>query len=70
MPIYSDSRNAIGWVKQKKCKTNLEISAKTKHIHELIQRAENWLHNNPYKNKVLKWETEDWGENPADFGRK
>jgi ribonuclease HI len=70
MPIYSDSRNAIGWVKQKKCKTNLELSAKTKHIHELIQRAESWLHNNTYKNKVLKWETEDWGENPADFGRK
>ena len=70
MPIYSDSRNAIGWVKQKKCKTNLELSAKTKHIHELIQRAESWLHNNTYSNKVLKWETEDWGENPADFGRK
>jgi len=70
MPIYSDSRNAIGWVKQKKCKTNLELSSKTKHIHELIQRAESWLHNNTYSNKVLKWETEDWGENPADFGRK
>lgn len=70
MPIYSDSRNAIGWVKLKKCKTNLELSAKTKHIHDLIQRAENWLHHNTYKNKVLKWETEDWGENPADFGRK
>jgi ribonuclease HI len=70
MPVYSDSRNAIGWVKQKKCKTNLELSAKTKHIHELIQRAESWLHSNSYKNKVLKWETQDWGENPADFGRK
>jgi ribonuclease HI len=70
MPIYSDSRNAIGWVKQKKCKTNLELSAKTKHIHDLIQRAESWLHHNHYKNKVLKWETAFWGENPADFGRK
>lgn len=70
MPIYSDSRNAIGWVKQRKCKTNLELSAKTKHIHELIQRAESWLLNNTYKNKILKWETKDWGENPADFGRK
>lgn len=70
MPIYSDSRNAIGWVKAKKCKTNLEVSDKTKHIHELIARAENWLQNNNYKNKILKWETKSWGENPADFGRK
>ena len=70
MPIYSDSRNAIGWVKQKKCKTNLALSAKTKHIHELIERAESWLQQNHYSNKILKWETEDWGENPADFGRK
>lgn len=70
MPIYSDSRNAIGWVKAKKCKTNLEESAKTKHIFDLIHRAENWLHENKYKNKILKWETRAWGENPADFGRK
>ncbi|MFT3844788.1 MAG: ribonuclease H family protein [Lacibacter sp.] len=70
MPIYSDSRNAIGWVKAKKCKTNLEDSAKTKHIFDLIQRAEKWLNENSYKNKILKWETKAWGENPADFGRK
>jgi ribonuclease HI len=70
MPIYSDSRNAIGWVKTKHCKTNLEESKKTTHIFELIKRAENWLKNNSYKNPVLKWETKSWGENPADFGRK
>jgi len=70
IPIYSDSRNAIAWVKAKKCKTNLEVSAKTKHIHDLIARAESWLFNNNYKNKILKWETSSWGENPADFGRK
>jgi ribonuclease HI len=70
MPIYSDSRNAIGWVKAKKCKTNLDVSAKTNHIHDLITRAENWLKENAYKNKILKWETKAWGENPADFGRK
>ncbi len=70
MPVYSDSRNAIGWVKAKKCKTNLEESPKTKHIFDLIYRAENWLQENTYKNKILKWETKAWGENPADFGRK
>jgi ribonuclease HI len=70
MPVYSDSRNAIGWVKGKKCKTNLEENSKTAHIFNLIRRAESWLTNNVYNNPVLKWETTTWGENPADFGRK
>ena len=50
MPVYSDSRNAIGWVKAKKCKTNLEEGPNTRHIFELIQRAEDWLKNNLYQN--------------------
>jgi ribonuclease HI len=29
-----------------------------------------WLKENEYPNKILKWETRAWGENPADFGRK
>jgi ribonuclease HI len=70
LPVYSDSRNAISWVKNKKCKTNLEESARTAHIFDLIRRAEHWLQTHAYQNKILKWETEAWGENPADFGRK
>lgn len=69
-PIYSDSRNAIGWVRFKKAKTNLAPAADNKTLFELIHRAEQWLQNNKYTNKVLKWETKAWGENPADFGRK
>lgn len=70
MPIYSDSRNAISWVKQKKCKTKLERNSKTEEVHRMIERAENWLRCNTYTTKILKWETELWGEVPADFGRK
>ena len=70
MPIYSDSRNAISWVKQKKCKTKLERNRKTEEVFNLIERAETWLRNNTYTTKILKWETESWGEVPADFGRK
>ena len=29
MPVYSDSRNALSWVKQKKCKTKLERTPQT-----------------------------------------
>ena len=71
MTIYSDSRNALSWVKQKKCKTKLERTPKTEELFQMIERAENWLKNNSYVDiPVLKWETEEWGEVPADFGRK
>lgn len=70
IPIYSDSKIAMSWVRQKKCKTNLHFDAANKDLLELIKRAENWLKQNTFKNPILKWETKAWGEIPADFGRK
>lgn len=70
MPIYSDSRNAMLWVQQKKCKTRLERTAVNAPIFDLIARAEAWLTNNTYSTRIIKWETDQWGEIPADFGRK
>ena len=69
-PIYSDSRIAMSWVRQKKCKTNLIRGKKNTEIFELIDRSENWLKENEYPNKIMKWDTKAWGEIPADFGRK
>lgn len=70
LPIYSDSRNAIGWVQQKKANTKLERTSRNAVLFDLIARAEQWLKDNTYRNPILKWETKAWGENPADFGRK
>lgn len=70
LPVYSDSRNAILWVKQKKVNTKLVPRKKNEKVFELIERALHWLHHNEYSNPVLKWETTAWGEIPADFGRK
>lgn len=70
MPIYSDSVNAISWVKQKKCKTKLPRTAETEQLFVLIERAEKWLKENKFTTRILKWETKEWGEIPADFGRK
>ncbi len=70
MPIYSDSRNAILWVKQRRCKTKLPRTAETEELFTLIERAEKWLQSNSYPNHIIKWETSEWGEIPADFGRK
>lgn len=70
MPIYSDSRIAISWVRQRKCKTKLPVNSDTEILFDLIKRAESWLKNNFFQNPILKWETKAWGEIPADFGRK
>ena len=70
MPIYSDSKIAMKWVKEKKCRTKLEHTTKTNELFNLIARAEKWLLQNKYSTKILKWETKEWGEIPADFGRK
>lgn len=68
--IYSDSVNAINWVRNKKCKTKLERTRTTEELFLMIERAEKWLKENSYTTRILKWETKIWGEIPADFGRK
>jgi len=70
LPIYSDSENAISWIRQKKVKTTLEQDSRNKIVFELIDRALLWLQTNEYRNPILKWQTKLWGECPADFGRK
>lgn len=70
MPVYSDSRTALSWLKNKKVKTTLVKNQKTEVLYDLIDRALTWLNTNTYKNPILKWKTEVWGEIPADFGRK
>ncbi len=70
MTIYSDSRTAISWVRKKCCKTQLEHTDETEELFQLIERAEAWLKAHRITIPIVKWETEQWGEIPADFGRK
>lgn len=70
IPIYSDSVNAIKWIKDKKCKTKLERVPANESLFYMIERAEKWLKDNAYTTRIIKWETQEWGEIPADFGRK
>ena len=70
LPIYSDSVSAIAWVRAKQCKTKLMRTERNIPLFELIARAERWLQTNTFSNQILKWDTPNWGEIPADFGRK
>jgi ribonuclease HI len=60
----------MSWVKKKKCRTKLARSDRNARLFDLVDKAEYWLENNSYDNKILKWDTANWGEIPADFGRK
>lgn len=67
MCIYSDSKIALNWVKEKKISTTV----KNAYLQSLIKRALLWLQENNYDDiPLLKWQTKFWGEIPADFGRK
>lgn len=67
-PIYSDSVTAMAWVRKKKIQSVVtEPDPKTAdYLHRCLQ----FLEKTAYQNPILKWETAQWGENPADFGRK
>ena len=68
--IYSDSRTAMAWVRDRKCKTKLARTPRNEHLFAIIARAEAWLASHNPPNRIIKWQTDQWGEIPADFGRK
>jgi len=47
VPIYSDSKIAINWIKLKKCKTKLNSTDKNAHLFNLIERETRVWGENP-----------------------
>lgn len=68
--IYTDSVTALSWVRNKKANTSLVRNTGTEQVWTMIERAEKWLKENSYSNKIMKWDTNTLGEIKADFGRK
>ena len=59
------------WIRGRKCKTTLTRNARSEKLYQLIDRAEKWLSENDWSHiELKKWQTDKWGEIPADFGRK
>lgn len=69
-PIYSDSCTAQAWLRRRHSKTSLVRDGNNAKVFELLERADRWVATHLWKNRVIKWNTEEWGEIPADFGRK
>ena len=68
--IYTDSRTAQAWVRNKRVKTVLKPNKDNAVLFIMMERAVKWLKTNTYKTEIIKWDTKNWGEIPADFGRK
>ena len=68
--IYSDSITAMSWVRKKHCQTKLKRNKENEEVFILVERAIKWLKENNYSIIIKKWDTKNWGEIPADFGRK
>lgn len=68
--IYSDSKTAMAWIRNRQVKTQLKPTEKNARLFELMGRALVWIRSNSWPVKIMKWQTELWGEIPADFGRK
>ena len=69
-PIYTDSRTARAWVRNRRPKTTLQRTPPNAGLFDMIDRATAWLNANSVTNPILTWDTDTWGEIPADFGRK
>lgn len=69
-PIYSDSRTAQSWIRRGHSNTKIEPTADNAQLLGILERADKWLATHRIPNPILKWDTENWGEIPADFGRK
>lgn len=69
-PIYSDSKTALSWIRRGHSNTSIQPDDKNTEVINLLERANRWLASNRILNPILKWNTELWGEIPADFGRK
>lgn len=69
-PVYSDSRTGLAWLRRRAANTTLTPTPENASLRAVIARADAWLRTHTPANPVLKWDTDRWGEIPADFGRK
>ena len=68
-PIYTDSRTAFSWLKKRHNRSTVQRPPDAQ-LAQILARADHWVATHQWTNPIIKWETDKWGEIPADFGRK
>lgn len=68
-PVYSDSRTAMSWLRRRHSQSTLPKDPNCR-LAQILERADRWVATHQLVNPVIKWQTDVWGEIPADFGRK
>lgn len=79
--VYTDSMTAFTWMHKKEVNSKLPASEKTKRAHSLKNRCMDFMRDKMIafdgidavineKISVEKWYSSEWGEIPADYGRK
>lgn len=68
-PIYSDSVNAQSWLRKRHSRTTVKMDPSSQ-LAQILARADRWVATHEWRNPIRKWKTDEWGEIPADFGRK
>ena len=53
--IYTDSRTAISWLRNKRVKTNLAKTHVNQKLFEILARAEQWTKTNKIENEIQKF---------------
>ncbi len=69
-PVYSDSVTGQAWVRRRAANTRITPTEANAPLRAVIERADRWLQTRRPPNPIINWDTERWGEIPADFGRK
>lgn len=76
LPVYSDSKLCIHWVKNKLgCRTNIfrdwpDMANLNPKLANIILEAQDIIHSEEISFDLYFWDNKNWSENPADFGRK
>jgi ribonuclease HI len=68
--IYSDSQVAMGWVEKRAVKSPFVMAHPEADISQQVAAALAWLDRYDPQWDLRKWNTQSWGEIPADYGRK
>lgn len=68
--IYTDSVTALSWLRRRHSNTKIIPTRENEKVIDLLVRGNIWIGDNDVTEEIRKWDTDAWGEIPADFGRK